>query len=133
MTKAVRLDKWLWYARFFKTRTLATSLCRAGKIRVNKAVVDKPHMSLRPGDVLTFPMGRSVRVVRMVAAGTRRGPAVEAQGLYEDLTPAPTPKSAAAEAAKTVGQRDLGAGRPTKRERRALDRWRDEGGAEGDS
>ena len=126
MTNAVRLDKWLWYARFFKTRTLATSLCRAGKIRVNRAVVDKPNTALRPGDVLTFAMGRQVRVVRMIAAGTRRGPAVEAQSLYEDLTPAP----AAPGGGKSVGQRDLGAGRPTKRERRALDRWRDGEGEE---
>jgi len=121
MMEGVRLDKWLWYARFFKTRTLATALCRASKVRVNKAVVDKPHLALRPGDVLTFPMGRRVRVVRVVATGTRRGPAVEAQTLYEDLTPAASPA-----AGENVAPRPLGAGRPTKRERRALDRWRDE-------
>lgn len=125
--EGVRLDKWLWYARFFKSRTLATALCRAAKVRVNKIVVDKPHLALRPGDVLTFPMGRRVRVVRVVAPGTRRGPAAEAQSLYEDLAPAPSPAAAPKPVTgDSVGQRGLGAGRPTKRERRALDRLRDE-------
>ena len=84
--EGLRLDKWLWQARFFKTRPLAASLAEKGRIRINQMRVSKPHYRLRPGDVLTFPQGKTVRVVRVVALGTRRGPASEAQGLYEDLT-----------------------------------------------
>ena len=82
---SLRLDKWLWQARFFKTRALAAQLVGKGRVRVNQAVVTKPHHRLRPGDVLTFPQGGSVRVVRVVDLGSRRGPAREAQSLYEDL------------------------------------------------
>ena len=90
---SVRIDKWLWYARFFKTRGLAARLCAAGKVRVDGRVIDKPHFALRPGQVLTFPQPRRVRVVRVLALGTRRGPAAEAQTLYEDLSDAaPVPR-----------------------------------------
>jgi ribosome-associated heat shock protein Hsp15 len=81
----LRLDKWLWQARFFKTRALAATLAGRRKIRVNSTVVTKPHYRIRPGDVLTFPQGMTVRVVRVVDLGNRRGPASEAQTLYEDL------------------------------------------------
>jgi ribosome-associated heat shock protein Hsp15 len=81
----LRLDKWLWYARFFKTRPLAAQLAEKGRIRINRVPVSKPHYRLRPGDVLTFPQGRKIRVVRVLALGTRRGPPREAQALYEDL------------------------------------------------
>jgi ribosome-associated heat shock protein Hsp15 len=82
----LRLDKWLWQARFFKTRTIAAMLANRRKIRVNNVLVTKPHYRVRPGDVLTFPQGGNVRVVRVVHLGIRRGPASEAQSLYEDLT-----------------------------------------------
>jgi ribosome-associated heat shock protein Hsp15 len=81
----LRLDKWLWQARFFKTRPLAAQLAAKGRIRINQMRVNKPHYRLRPGDVLTFPQGQTIRVVRVLALGTRRGPASEAQTLYEDL------------------------------------------------
>ena len=84
--QGLRLDKWLWQARFFKTRPLAAELAEKGRIRINRVPVNKPHYRLRPGDVLTFPQGRTIRVVRVLALGTRRGPASEAQTLYEDLT-----------------------------------------------
>ncbi|MEK9660621.1 MAG: RNA-binding S4 domain-containing protein, partial [Alphaproteobacteria bacterium] len=83
----LRLDKWLWYARFCKSRSLASQLCRDGRIRVNRAVVAKPNHIVRPDDVLTFALGRDVRVIRVVALGVRRGPASEARELYEDLAP----------------------------------------------
>ncbi len=83
--EGLRLDKWLWQARFFKTRPLAAQLAQKGRIRINQVRVNKPHYRLRPGDVLTFPQGQTVRVVRVLALGTRRGPAPEAQALYEDL------------------------------------------------
>lgn len=80
-----RLDKWLWYARFFKTRTRATEICRKRRIRVNRAVVAKPNHLVREGDVLTFPQASRIRVVRVLKLGERRGPAPEAQALFEDL------------------------------------------------
>jgi ribosome-associated heat shock protein Hsp15 len=85
-SEGLRLDKWLWQARFFKTRTLAATLAGRRKIRVNSTVITKRHYRVRPGDVLTFPQGQTVRVVRVVDLGSRRGPASEAQTLYEDLT-----------------------------------------------
>jgi ribosome-associated heat shock protein Hsp15 len=87
-TAGLRLDKWLWQARFFKTRALAAQVVGKGRLRINQAVVTKAHHRIRPGDVLTFPQGRLVRVVRVVELGSRRGPASEAQSLYEDLTEA---------------------------------------------
>ena len=85
-TAGLRLDKWLWQARFFKTRALAAQVVGKGRLRINQTIVTKAHHRIRPGDVLTFPQGRLVRVVRVVALGSRRGPASEAQSLYEDLT-----------------------------------------------
>jgi ribosome-associated heat shock protein Hsp15 len=82
----LRLDKWLWQARFFKTRTLAAELAVRRRIRINSMLVAKPHYRVRPGDVLTFPQGRTIRVVRVLALGTRRGPASEAQTLYAEVT-----------------------------------------------
>jgi len=80
-----RLDRWLWCARFFKTRALAAKFAGQRKVRINRLPTDKPHARVRPGDVLTFGMGPSVRVIRVAALGERRGPAAEARGLYEDL------------------------------------------------
>jgi ribosome-associated heat shock protein Hsp15 len=81
----LRLDKWLWQARFFKTRALAAQLVGKGRLRINQMIVTKAHHRVRPGDVLTFPQGRAVRIVRVVHLGSRRGPASEAQTMYEDL------------------------------------------------
>jgi ribosome-associated heat shock protein Hsp15 len=83
----IRLDKWLWFARFFKSRSLAARLVEAGGVRMAGAPVTKAHQTVRPGDVLTFAQGGHVRAVRVRAVGTRRGPAAEAQALYEDLAP----------------------------------------------
>jgi ribosome-associated heat shock protein Hsp15 len=113
-----RLDKWLWFARFCKSRTLATKLCAAGRVRIAGEIVHKAHHLVRPGDVLTFPQGPHIRVVRVLQIGTRRGPATEARTLYEDLSP-PLP------APPADAMREPGSGRPTKAERRALDRLRD--------
>lgn len=119
----LRLDKWLWHARFHKSRTLAATACAAGRIRLNGVIIDKANQKVAPGDVLTFPLGTRIRIIRIVALGKRRGPAPEAQALYEDLTPPPDP--AAAEEADTA-VRPAGSGRPTKAERRALDRLQDQ-------
>lgn len=111
----IRLDKWLWQTRFFKTRTLAAKEISAGHVRVNGARITKPSQAVGPGDVLTFAQATQVRVVRIVDLGTRRGPAPEAQALYETLG-APAPQE------NVPGQpRYEGKGRPTKRDRRKLD------------
>lgn len=83
----LRLDKWLWFARFFKTRSLANRYCAHARVRVNGSIVDKPHHLLRVGDVLTFPLGPRIRVIRVLTLGERRGPAPEARLLYDDLAP----------------------------------------------
>jgi ribosome-associated heat shock protein Hsp15 len=113
-----RIDKFLWFARFFKSRTLAASVVTGGRVRINGERCEKAATIVKAGDVLTFPAGPRVRVIKVVAGGTRRGPASEAQSLYEDLTPPPEkrPEEPAAPA-----QREKGSGRPTKRERRAID------------
>jgi ribosome-associated heat shock protein Hsp15 len=85
--ETVRIDKWLWQARFFKTRSLAARAVAEGRVRLNAARVEKPAQAVGPGDALTFPQGNRVRVVRIRALGTRRGPATEAQALYDDLAP----------------------------------------------
>ena len=112
----IRLDKWLWQARFFKTRTLAAKVVAAGHVRVNSVRTDRPAHRVGPGDTLTFPQAREIRVVRILALGTRRGPAAEAQGLYTDLTP-PGGRPADTPAHE-------GGGRPTKKDRRKLERMR---------
>lgn len=123
---AVRLDKWLWHARFFKTRSLASKTVSEGRVRVDGTVVGKPHWSVRPGQVLTFVQGGHVRLVKVVALGTRRGPAPEAQTLYEDLAP-PSPDTALPRDSgrPPPAPRGRGAGRPTKKERRQTERLRD--------
>lgn len=117
-----RLDKWLWFARVVKSRTLAATLITQGRIRVNSEKVDKPSHTVKPGDVITSSIKRDVQVLRVVAPGDRRGPATEAQGLYEDLSPTPTPREASDAA---PGAREDGSGRPTKRDRRLLDKLRE--------
>ena len=114
-----RIDRWLWQARFFKTRSLAARVVSGGDVRVSGARISKPAQPVGPGDVLTFVQGRGVRVVRIVALATRRGPAAEAQALYEDLTPPTAP------APPRVGPR------PTKKDRRDLDALRGPGGGDG--
>jgi ribosome-associated heat shock protein Hsp15 len=83
--EALRLDKWLYQARFFKSRALAADIIAKRRLRINQTVVAKAHYRVRPGDVLTFPQGPQVRVVRVLALGERRGPAPEARTLYEDV------------------------------------------------
>lgn len=81
----MRLDKWLWHARFFKTRTLASRYVEKSRCRIDGRAVEKPHAPVAPGMVLTFALGAQVKVVRIVALGERRGPAPEARTLYEEI------------------------------------------------
>lgn len=117
MAEKLRLDKWLWHARFFKTRSLAATRVAAGDVRVNGDRTEKRSQMVGAQDVLTFAQGDNVRVIRVEAIGQRRGPAPEAQALYTDLSP-PAPRSG-----KTAPENPAfeGKGRPTKRDRRILD------------
>lgn len=87
----LRLDKWLWQARFFKSRGLAAEVIEAGHVRVNGTRVTRPGRDVGEGDTLTFPQGARIRVVRILALGLRRGPAPEAQTLYLDLDASAAP------------------------------------------
>lgn len=112
-----RIDKFLWFARFFKSRTLASSAVNDGKVRINGHRCDKASTNVKPNDVLTFSAGGRVRVIRVLNGGTRRGPASDAQPLYEDLTPPLEQARANVTPLMTPGQ---GVGRPSKRDRRAI-------------
>jgi ribosome-associated heat shock protein Hsp15 len=81
----LRLDKWLFHARFFKSRDLAQDCVESGHLRLNAQRCKKPGHGVVVGDVLTFPLGGQIRVVRVLALAERRGPATEAQALYCDL------------------------------------------------
>ena len=122
MTETLRLDKWLWFARVCKTRSLAQKLCAAGQVRHNGPVTRKPSASVRVGDVIEVDLGRQRRTFTVKALGTRRGSAVDAALLFDE---APQPKPLSVLEAPAPVHRLKGAGRPTKKQRRALDKWRD--------
>ena len=128
MTEAgpLRLDKWLWFARFVKTRSLATKLIVDGRMRVNGAPTQKAHYTVKVGDVLTFALGPHIRVIKVAALGSRRGPAPEAQALYEDLDP-PRPAAPKQAASASFEERMPGSGRPTKRDGRRVARLKSGG------
>lgn len=80
--ESLRLDKWFWQARFFKSRAIASKVCEGGGVRLNHHPVAKAHQLVRVGDQLTFPQGNRIQVIEVLALGVRRGPASEAQMLY---------------------------------------------------
>ncbi len=123
--KSLRIDKWLWYARFFKSRTLASKLCTSGKLRLNSQLICKGHATLKQGDVLTFPKENNVRVIKVVSIASRRGPARDAIKLYEDLEPPQLHDFKEKKKTLGVAIREAGSGRPTKAERRAIDKLRE--------
>lgn len=118
---AERIDKWLWQARIFKTRSLAAKAVNDGSVRLtregNTTRVEKASANVKPGDRLAFLLGNRLRVLEVLACGARRGPAAEARLLYADHSP---PKEAVE---PPIAPRDKGAGRPTKRDRRDIDRF----------
>jgi ribosome-associated heat shock protein Hsp15 len=118
--QSVRVDKWLWAARVFKTRSLATDACDGGKVDVNEQAA-KPAKLVRVGDSIrvTLPEGRR-RILKVMAIDDRRGSAQVAARLFEDHSPPAPPRRSYA----PPPYRPPGAGRPTKRERRTLDRLR---------
>jgi ribosome-associated heat shock protein Hsp15 len=119
---ATRIDKWLWAARAYKTRSIAAQACDGGKVTVNDNGA-KPHKLVRPGDVVGFRTGSVDRRWRVAAIAERRGPASVAQTLYEDLAPPPPPRPAEADrTAEGWRHAEPASRRPNKRERRQLDR-----------
>ena len=117
-TPGIRLDKWLWYARFLKSRTSASKLCSGGNVRINSQRTLKAHSLVRVGDVLTFPQGNKIRVVQIIQLGKRRGPAAEAEELYSELE-----STESTEIQKELIKKHLG-GRPTKKDRRDIERFK---------
>jgi ribosome-associated heat shock protein Hsp15 len=134
-TQGQRLDQWLCFARLTKSRTLAQALIERGKVRINRVKVARPSHWVTAGDALTLAMVPHVRVFTVKGFGKRRGPAAEAQALYEELTPAPDRTKSSSGVKQGDGETSMtglipavrpdGAGRPTKRERRATERLKD--------
>jgi ribosome-associated heat shock protein Hsp15 len=116
-----RIDKWLFFSRAVKSRSLAAKLVVAGRVRINRDKAAQASDLVKPGDVLTITLDRRIFVWKVLAAGARRGPAEEARTLYEDMSPPPAPKGEALPDA-IPALREAGSGRPTKRERRQTDR-----------
>jgi len=119
---AVRLDRWLWAARFYKSRALAAEACDGGKVEVNGHVA-KPHKLVRVNDSLSLTHPSGPKELKVLALSDRRGPAPEARLLYEDHSPPPPPREARPFFAPPP-LRSPGLGRPTKRERRETERLR---------
>lgn len=117
LTDRQRIDKWLWHARVVRTRTAAAALVSGGHVRLNSARVAATSQPVRSGDVVTIALDRAVRVLKVTGFAERRGDADAARVLCEDLS---GPKPSAPDPA--VAARDPGSGRPTKLERRAIDR-----------
>lgn len=109
-----RIDKWLWHARIVRTRSAAAALASSGHVRVNGQRIDAPGRAVRVGDVVTVALDRTVRVLKVLHFAERRGPGGTGATLYEDLNPV------SPERPTSPSQRDAGAGRPTKRDRRAI-------------
>jgi len=118
---SVRIDRWLWAARLFKSRTLAAHACHGGKVDVNSQAAKAGKM-VRAGDTVEVTIPEARRILKVLALGERRGSAVVARTLYEDLTPPPPPR---AERIPPPIHRPPGLGRPTKRQRRQLSRLRE--------
>jgi ribosome-associated heat shock protein Hsp15 len=115
-----RIDKWLWHARVVRTRSAAAALASSGHVRLNGQRIDAASRAVRAGDVVTVALDRAVRVLKVLYFAERRGSAEAARVLYEDLSASPAPATETEHAAVAV--REQGSGRPTKRERRAIDR-----------
>jgi ribosome-associated heat shock protein Hsp15 len=116
---SVRIDRWLCAARVYKSRTLATQACVGGRVRVNDQSV-KPHHALRPGDRVAAQTDGGPRILAVKALAEKRLSPAGARELFDDRSPPPEPRPLRVR----TPQRDPGAGRPTKRERRDLDRFR---------
>ncbi|MER5263468.1 S4 domain-containing protein [Actinosynnema sp. NPDC002837] len=118
--ESTRVDRWLWAVRLTKTRSDAAAACKGGHVRVNDRPA-KPATAVSPGDEVRARVGDTTRIVEVVRVIQKRVGAADAVGCFIDRTPPPPPPT---EAPAQVARRDRGAGRPTKRERRVLDKFR---------
>ena len=120
MTEKIRLDTWLWYARFYKSRSLSSKAILSGKLRINSKKITKPATKVKTNDVLTLNYVNEIRIIQIQSLGSRRGPASEAQSLYIDLTEdrigSSNVKSKIEKSKKDSNKR------PTKKDRRLLDK-----------
>lgn len=116
-----RLDKWLFFARMVKSRSLAQGYIQSGNVRINGNAVRQSSHLVKLGDKLELSFERSSRILVVLASGERRGPYEEAKLLYDDQTPPPAPNDHMTPFEQAM--REPGSGRPTKKERRALDRF----------
>tara|TARA_R110002126_G_scaffold291803_1_gene459267 strand:- start:77218 stop:77628 length:411 start_codon:yes stop_codon:yes gene_type:complete len=121
-----RIDKWLFFARVVKSRSLAAKLVQSGRVRVNGDKVSQASRQVVPGEVLTITLERQILILKILEPGERRGPYEEAKLLYEDISPPPVTNKEKQFAGHAI-QREAGSGRPTKRERRVLDKWNSSG------
>ena len=119
MSDSVRIDRWLWAARCFKTRSQATTACSAGHVKIDGESMKAGRM-VKPGDVIEVVTAGGLRILEVVLLADRRGSASVARTLYLDHTPPPPPK----EDRSALPVRERGAGRPSKRDRRKMDRLR---------
>jgi ribosome-associated heat shock protein Hsp15 len=117
-----RIDKWLWHARVVRTRSAAAALAASGHVRVNGQRIDMPSRAVRLGDVITVALDRSVRVLKVAGFAERRGAAETASMLAEDLSQPSAEAPLQPAATRAPAAREPGTGRPTKRDRRAIDR-----------
>lgn len=124
MSDSIRIDKWLWAVRLFKTRTLAAEACRGGHVQINGEPA-KPAREVRTGDVLTARLGDLVRTVRVRGALEKRVGAALVADYLDDLTPAEEYERVRKRAENSAAFRDSGTGRPTKRDRRRMQAWLD--------
>ena len=120
MTEKIRLGTWLWYARFYKSRSLSSKAILSGKLRINSNKITKPATKVKTNDVLTLNYVNEIRIIQIQSLGSRRGPASEAQSLYIDLTEdrigSSNVKSKIEKSKKDSNKR------PTKKDRRLLDK-----------
>lgn len=123
MDHEVRVDVWLWAVRIFRSRSQSSAACKAGKVSVNGAAV-KPSKLVRPGDTVQVRVTGRLRILEVVHTPTRRLGAPLAAEAMIDNSPAPEPRPGTGGPTTKPAQRDPGAGRPTKRDRRQIDRFR---------
>lgn len=124
-----RIDKWLFFTRMVKSRSLAQTFVEAGNVRVNGEPVRQSSQQIKPGDKVELYLDRQTKILIVLGPSERRGPFEEARKLYDDQTPLPPEKDTLTTFEQAV--REPGAGRPVKKDRRAIDRlmqdrWSDE-------
>ena len=126
-SESLRIDKWLWYGRFFKSRSIASRFIAKRRVRLNSRRINKSSQLLKIGDILTFSIGAKLLIIKVVGLGSRRGPNKEANMLYLDITPTVPLCNKSNTIQGPLRVHKAGSGRPTKRDRRAIDYFTKQG------